>query len=191
MIRSISLLISCHDAARPARGLRRAARRGNVSRAAEALFVTQPALTARLKGLERELGASSSSERARRPADGRRARVSPLRAAHARTPSPRDDSAGRDTSSEAPASSPSARRPPSPPTSCRRSSSASTQLPERAARGAHGPLRGGARARAARARSRSASIRALRHPEVESVPLYEDELVLVATRHHRSPSGRG
>ena len=33
------------------------ARRGSVSRAAEALFVTQPALTARLKSLERELGA--------------------------------------------------------------------------------------------------------------------------------------
>jgi DNA-binding transcriptional LysR family regulator len=32
------------------------AQRGSVSRAAEALFVTQPALTARLKGLERELG---------------------------------------------------------------------------------------------------------------------------------------
>jgi DNA-binding transcriptional LysR family regulator len=33
-----------------------AARRGNVSRAAEALYLTQPALTARLKGLEAELG---------------------------------------------------------------------------------------------------------------------------------------
>jgi DNA-binding transcriptional LysR family regulator len=33
------------------------ARRRSVSRAAEALFVTQPALTARLQGLERELGA--------------------------------------------------------------------------------------------------------------------------------------
>lgn len=32
------------------------ARRGSVSRAAEALFVTQPALTARLKSLERQLG---------------------------------------------------------------------------------------------------------------------------------------
>ena len=32
------------------------ARRGSVSRAAEALFLTQPALTARLKGLERDLG---------------------------------------------------------------------------------------------------------------------------------------
>ena len=30
-------------------------RRGSVSQAAEALFVTQPTLTARLKGLEREL----------------------------------------------------------------------------------------------------------------------------------------
>jgi DNA-binding transcriptional LysR family regulator len=34
-----------------------AARRGSVSRAAEALFLTQPALTARLKGLEASLGA--------------------------------------------------------------------------------------------------------------------------------------
>jgi len=33
------------------------ARRGSVSRAAEALFVTQPALTARMKSLERQLGA--------------------------------------------------------------------------------------------------------------------------------------
>lgn len=32
------------------------ARRGSVSRAAEALFVTQPALTARIKSLERQLG---------------------------------------------------------------------------------------------------------------------------------------
>jgi len=32
------------------------ARRGSVSRAAEALFITQPTLTARLHGLERELG---------------------------------------------------------------------------------------------------------------------------------------
>src|SRR5260370_33447154 len=32
------------------------ARTGNVSRAAEALYVTQPALTARIQGLEKELG---------------------------------------------------------------------------------------------------------------------------------------
>src|SRR5438128_11734065 len=32
------------------------ARRGSVSRAAEALFITQPTLTARLHGLQRELG---------------------------------------------------------------------------------------------------------------------------------------
>jgi len=32
------------------------ARRGNVSRAAEALFLTQPAITARLKALERDMG---------------------------------------------------------------------------------------------------------------------------------------
>jgi DNA-binding transcriptional LysR family regulator len=39
-------------------GFLEVARRGSVSRAAEALFVTQPTLTARLHSLERELGAS-------------------------------------------------------------------------------------------------------------------------------------
>jgi DNA-binding transcriptional LysR family regulator len=37
-------------------GFLEVARRGSVSRAAEALFITQPTLTARLHGLERELG---------------------------------------------------------------------------------------------------------------------------------------
>ena len=36
-------------------GFLEVARRGSVSRAAEALFITQPTLTARLHGLEREL----------------------------------------------------------------------------------------------------------------------------------------
>lgn len=39
-------------------GFLEVARRGSVSRAAEALFITQPTLTARLHGLERELGVS-------------------------------------------------------------------------------------------------------------------------------------
>jgi DNA-binding transcriptional LysR family regulator len=38
-------------------GFLEVARRGSVSRAAEALFITQPTLTARLHGLERDLGA--------------------------------------------------------------------------------------------------------------------------------------
>src|SRR5579859_3762464 len=38
-------------------GFLEVARRGSVSRAAEALFITQPTLTARLHGLQRELGA--------------------------------------------------------------------------------------------------------------------------------------
>src|SRR5258707_13859458 len=38
-------------------GFLEVARLGSVSRAAEALFITQPTLTARLHGLERELGA--------------------------------------------------------------------------------------------------------------------------------------
>lgn len=37
-------------------GFLEVARRGSVSRAADALFITQPTLTARLQGLERELG---------------------------------------------------------------------------------------------------------------------------------------
>src|SRR6266516_6089198 len=37
-------------------GFLEVARRGSVSRAAEALFITQPTLTARVQGLERELG---------------------------------------------------------------------------------------------------------------------------------------
>src|SRR3984893_17176677 len=37
-------------------GFLEVARRGSVSRAAEALFITQPTLTARLHGLEKELG---------------------------------------------------------------------------------------------------------------------------------------
>ena len=39
-------------------GFLEVARRGSVSRAAESLFITQPTLTARLHGLERELGTS-------------------------------------------------------------------------------------------------------------------------------------
>jgi DNA-binding transcriptional LysR family regulator len=39
-------------------GFLEVARRGSVSRAAEVLFITQPTLTARLHGLERELGTS-------------------------------------------------------------------------------------------------------------------------------------
>src|SRR3712207_5879007 len=39
-------------------GFLEVARRGNLSRAAEALFITQPALTARLRGLEAEVGAA-------------------------------------------------------------------------------------------------------------------------------------
>src|SRR5260221_13114615 len=38
-------------------GFREVGRQGSVGRGAEALFITQPALTARLHGLERELGA--------------------------------------------------------------------------------------------------------------------------------------
>ena len=163
-----------------------AARRGNVSRAAEALFVTQPALTARLKRLERDLGVElfvrtgrgvrlTDAGRAFLPyaqrtldavTEGRRARspTSPRRRRRAR------HRRGARRLHVRPAGD--ARALP-------------RQPPQRAARGAHGPLRGGARARAARARSRSASIRALRHPDVESMPLYEDELVLVAHPDHR------
>src|ERR671930_382060 len=57
------------------------ARRRSVSRAAEALFLTQPALTARIQGLEKELGARlfvrTSSYHELTSAFFRRAGVSP------------------------------------------------------------------------------------------------------------------
>src|SRR2546429_4826741 len=56
-------------------GFLEVARRGNVSRAAEAMFVTQPTLTARLHALERELGEPlfARTRRGRRLTDPRRA----------------------------------------------------------------------------------------------------------------------
>src|ERR1700674_4841027 len=52
-------------------GFLEVARRGNVSRAAEAMFVTQPTLTARLHALERELGEPLFARTRRGPSVGR------------------------------------------------------------------------------------------------------------------------
>ena len=61
------------------------ARRQSVSRAAEALFISQPALTARLKGLEADLGAQLFVRTpARDAAHGGGQRVPPLRGPRAR-----------------------------------------------------------------------------------------------------------
>lgn len=160
------------------------ARRGQVGRAAEALFLTQPALTARLKGLERELGTTLfvRTRRGMRLTDAGRAflphaerAVASLADGEKSLAELRRGGAGELVLGAAPAIS-------------------TYVLPAILARfrAAHPNVRLSVRTghseeildMVLRDQVRLGFVRALRHPEVESLPLYEDELVLVANASH-------
>ncbi len=161
------------------------ARRGSVSRAAEALFVTQPALTARLKSLESQVGAQLFVR------TGRGVRLS--EAGHAFLPYAQRaleavseghrlvgevarGGAGELALGAAPAVS-------------------TYVLPAILERFhlEHPNVRLAVRTGHSEEvldlvlheQVQIGLVRALRHPEIESVPLYEDELVLVANPAHR------
>lgn len=160
------------------------ARRGSVSRAAEALFVTQPALTARLKSLERQLGASlfvrtgrgvrlSEAGRTFLPyaqralesvAEGRRLVGEAARGG-----------GGQLVLGAAPAVSTYVL-----PAILERFHAAhpGVQLSIQTAHSEH------VLDLVLREQVQVGLIRALRHPEIESIPLYEDELVLVVDPAH-------
>src|ERR671927_661159 len=161
------------------------ARTGNVSRAAEALYVTQPALTARIQALEKELGEAlfvrtgrgvrltdagrvflPCAERAVQAVDDGRQALNDLRSA----------SAGRLALGAAPAVS-------------------TYVLPPVLKRFANLHPRVDVAVRTGHSEEILAMVlndevqvglvRTLRHPDIDATPLYEDELVLVCNTQHR------
>src|SRR6266705_3419682 len=161
------------------------ARTGNVSRAAEALYVTQPALTARIQALEKELGEAlfvrtgrgvrltdagrvflPCAERAVQAVDDGRQALSDLRSA----------SAGRLALGAAPAVS-------------------TYVLPPVLKRFANLHPRVDVAVRTGHSEEILAMVlndevqvglvRTLRHPDIDAISLYEDELVLVCNTQHR------
>jgi DNA-binding transcriptional LysR family regulator len=161
------------------------ARTGNVSRAAERLFVTQPALTARIQALEKELGETlfvrtgrgvrlTDAGRAFRPcaeravqaiADGRQA-LADLRSA----------SAGRLALGAAPAVSTYVLPP-----VLKRFAALHPRV-EVAVRTGHSEE---VLEMVLNDEVQVGLVRTLRHPDIASTPLYDDELVLVCVPQHR------
>lgn len=161
------------------------ARMGNVSRAAEALFVTQPALTARIQALERDLGEVlfvrtgrgvrltdagreflPSAQRAMQAlADGRQA-LADLRSA----------SAGRLALGAAPAVSTYVLPP-----VLKRFASLHPRV-DVAVRTGHSEE---ILAMVLKDEVQVGLVRTLRHPDIEATALYDDELVLVSYPQHR------
>src|SRR5262252_6794991 len=160
------------------------ARTGNVSRAAEALYVTQPALTARIQALEKELGETlfvrtgrgvrltdagrvflPNAERAVQAIDGRQA-LSDLRSA----------SAGRLALGAAPAVSTYVLPP-----VLKRFASLHPRV-DVAVRTGHSEE---ILAMVLNDEVQVGLVRTLRHPDIDAFPLYEDELVLVCNTQHR------
>ncbi|HYM49285.1 MAG TPA: LysR family transcriptional regulator [Candidatus Limnocylindrales bacterium] len=165
-------------------GFLEVARRGNVSRAAEALFVTQPTLTARLHILERELGQAlfTRTRRGMRLTDAGRLflpyaerAVRSVRDGRQALLDAASESGGRLVLGAAPAVS-------------------TYVLPLLLERFAARYPRVDVAVRTGhsedmlqmllREEVQLAMVRALRHPDIESVPLYQEELVLVVPADH-------
>jgi DNA-binding transcriptional LysR family regulator len=161
------------------------ARRGSVSRAAAALFVTQPALTARLKSLERELGAELFHRTGRgvRLSEAGRSFLPYAQRALAAVADGRQllaelsrGGTGQLALGAAPAVSTYVL-----PAILRRLHAAYPNV-QLSVRTGHSEE---VLELVLREQVEVGLIRALRHPEIESIPLYEDELVLVTDPEHR------
>lgn len=161
------------------------ARTSNVSRAAENLYVTQPALTARIQALERELGETlfvrtgrgvrltdagrvfvPCAERAIQAIEDGKQALSDLRSA----------SAGRLALGAAPAVSTYVLPP-----VLKRFTALHPRV-DVAVRTGHSEQ---ILEMVLADEVQVGLVRALRHPDVEALPLYDDELVLVCNTHHR------
>ncbi len=171
-------------------GFLEVARRGNVSRAAEAMFVTQPTLTARLHSLERELGEPlfARTRRGMRLTDAGRAfvpyaerAIRAVRDGRQALTDARSASAGRLVLGAAPAISTYVL-----PALLQRFASAYPRV-DVAVRTGHSE---DVLQMLLREEVQLAMVRALRHPDVDSMPLYEEELVLVVPADHRFTTRR-
>src|SRR5579864_1452177 len=165
-------------------GFLEVARRGNVSRAAEAMFVTQPTLTARLHALERELGEPlfARTRRGMRLTDAGRAflpyaerAIRAVRDGRQALVDARSASAGRLVLGAAPAVSTYVL-----PALLQRFAGAYPRV-EVAVRTGHSE---DVLQMLLREEVQLGLVRALRHAEIESMPLYDDPLVLVVPPGH-------
>lgn len=165
-------------------GFLEVARRGNVSRAAEAMFVTQPTLTARIHSLERELGEPlfARTRRGMRLTDAGRAflpyaerAVRAVRDGRQALIDARSASAGRLVLGAAPAVSTYVL-----PAILQRFAGAYPRV-EVAVRTGHSE---DVLQMLLREEVQLGLVRALRHPDIESIPLYEDPVVLVVPPGH-------
>ena len=165
-------------------GFLEVARRGNVSRAAEAMFVTQPTLTARLHALERELGEPlfARTRRGMRLTDAGRAflpyaerAIRAVRDGKQALTDARSATAGRLVLGAAPAISTYVL-----PGLLQKFAEAYPRV-EVAVRTGHSE---DVLQMLLREEVQLAMVRALRHPDIESTPLYEEGLVLVVAPDH-------
>src|SRR5207245_546945 len=155
-----------------------------VSRAAEAMFVTQPTLTARLHALERELGEPlfARTRRGMRLTDAGRAflpyaerAMRAVRDGRQALTDARSASAGRLVLGAAPAVSPYVL-----PALLQRFAAAYPRI-EVAVRTGHSE---DVLQMLLREEVQLAMVRTMRHPDIESIPLYEEALVLVVPPGH-------